>query len=293
MTIEELPMEIRNEQGQTLQEFLDAYDDSKYKHPSNTVDMILMTVYEDRLKLLLVKRRNHPFIGDWALPGGFVEFDEDMDEAVRRELQEETHIQEYTYFRQLYTLGNADRDPRTRVITTAYLSLTPCENIKNTCAGDDAQDAAWFDIKKVTSVIDSNHRESILTICNDELNVCMTFKVIDTAQQNYIRTRSYPTEESNAELAADHIKVINMAMDQVQHRAASTGILFNLLPKECTLRQIQSAYEAVIGHPTDTANFRRDIRKMLIDTNKKVKVNGRSSELFTFNPMFTYLKENL
>ena len=59
-------MEIRNEQGQTLQEFLDAYDDSKYKHPSNTVDMILMTVYEDRLKLLLVKRSNHPYIGDWA-----------------------------------------------------------------------------------------------------------------------------------------------------------------------------------------------------------------------------------
>ena len=286
-------MEIRNEQGQTLQEFLDSYDDSMFKHPSNTVDMILMTVYEGSLKILLVKRRNHPFIGNWALPGGFVEFDEDMDEAVKRELQEETNIQENTYFRQLYTLGNANRDPRTRVITTAYLSLTPSENIKKTKAGDDAQDAAWFDIKKITKKIDPKVRVSTLTLDNKNLDIHIEFEVTDIAQQNYIKTNSVVSSSSNASLAADHIKVINMAMDQVQHRAASTGILFNLLPKECTLREIQTVYEAVIGHTTDTGNFRRDIRKMLIDTHKKKKSNGRSSELYSFNPMFTYLKENL
>ena len=57
-------------------------------------------------------------------------------------------------------------------------------------------------------------------------------------------------------LAADHIKAINMAMDVLKSRVASTGILFNLLPNECTLRQIQDAYEAVIGHKVDTGNFR-------------------------------------
>lgn len=286
-------MEKRNEAGQTLQEFLDSYDDSMFRHPSNTVDMILMTVHEGVLKILLVKRRNHPFIGDWALPGGFIEFDEDMDEAVKRELQEETHIEKYTYFRQLYTLGNADRDPRTRVITTAYLSLTPSENVKRAKPGDDAQETAWFEIKKVSHFIDEKKRESTLSLNNRELGLHMEFSILDTAQQNYIKTRSRPLDTSNCCLAADHIKVINMAMDQVQHRAASTGILFNVLPKECTLRQIQTAYEAVIGHKTDTGNFRRDIRKMLVDTHKKVKVNGRMSELYTFNPMYTYLKENL
>lgn len=100
-------------------------------------------------------------------------------------------------------------------------------------------------------------------------------------------------KSSNVKLAADHIKAINMAMDQVQNRAASTSILFNLLPKECTLREIQNAYEAVIGHNTDTGNFRRDIKKMLIDTGKKKKVSGKSATLYTFNPMFTYLEENL
>lgn len=282
-----------NENGETLEQFLAKYDDSKFKHPSNTVDMILMTVMDGKLKILLIKRRNHPFIGCWALPGGFVEFDEDMDDAVERELSEETNITDAAYFRQLYTLGNCDRDPRTRVITTAYLSLTPSENLKNYKAGDDAKEAVWFEISKTAKSIDDTERVSVLTMENKELGIHLSFDIHDMVQRNYIQTKSKILPESNAELAADHIKVINMAMDQIQHRAASTGILFNLLPHECTLREIQTVYEAVIGKTTDTGNFRRDIRKMLKDTGRKKKVNGRSIELYTFNPMFQFIKENL
>ena len=93
-----------NAKGQTLEQFLDEYDESLYRHPSNTVDMILMTVSNEKLKLLLVKRGNHPFINDWALPGGFVNFEEDLDDAVERQLAEETNIKTKTYFRQLYTM---------------------------------------------------------------------------------------------------------------------------------------------------------------------------------------------
>ncbi len=283
----------RNEKGEDLATFLKNYDASQFRNPSNTVDMILMTVAEGKLKLLLVKRKNHPFIGNWALPGGFVEFEEDMDRAVLRELEEETNITKNTYFRQLYTLGNVGRDPRTRVISTAYLSMTPAENIKNTKAGDDAAETAWFDIRKVTEKLDKDGRVSTLTIRNEALGLHMDFTIEDKTMHNYIETRSTMLESSNCELAADHIKVINMAMDQVQQRAASTGILFNLLPEECTLREIQTTYEAIIGKTTDTGNFRRDIRKMLIDTGRKKKVNGRNSELYTFNPMYIYLRENL
>lgn len=282
-----------NAEGETLQEFLKHYDETRYRRPSNTVDMVLMTVFEGKLKLLLVKRGNHPFIHDWALPGGFVNFDEDLDDAVERELAEETHITKHTYFRQLYTLGNADRDPRTRIISTVYLSLTPEENIKNTRAGDDAADTAWFTVSKVTEKTDARGRTSLLTLEDEAQDIRMEFRIYDKAMHNYIETRSVMLKSSNVKLAADHIKAINMAMDQVQNRAASTGILFNLLPKECTLREIQNAYEAVIGHKTDTGNFRRDIKKMLIDTGKKKKVNGKSASLFTFNPMFSYLEENL
>ena len=282
-----------NAEGETLEEFLEHYDETKYRRPSNTVDMILMTVSEGKLKLLLVKRGNHPFIHDWALPGGFVNFEEDLDHAVERELAEETHITKHTYFRQLYTLGNADRDPRTRIISTVYLSLTPEENIKEAKAGDDAADTAWFTISKVTEKTDERGRTSLLTLEDEQAGIRMEYRIYDKAMHNYVETRSVMLKGSNVKLAADHIKAINMAMDQVQNRAASTGILFNLLPKECTLREIQNAYEAVIGHNTDTGNFRRDIKKMLIDTGKKKKVSGKSATLYMFNPMFTYLEENL
>lgn len=293
VTIRGYMKEQLNEQGETLEEFLRNYDENLYRRPSNTVDMILLTVSKGQLKVLLIKRRNHPFIGDWAMPGGFVNFDEDMETAVQRELQEETSITKYTYFKQLYTFGNADRDPRTRVITTVYLSMTPESNIKRTLAGDDAKDASWFTISKKT--IDVNEKGRISHVCLDdeEKDIHIHYEIKETAKRNYVESKSKLLKTSNAELAADHIKAINMAMDVMQHRVASTGILFNLLPKESTLREIQDAYEAVIGHSVDTGNFRRDIKKMLNPTGKKKRTAGKLAELYTFNPMYSYLEENL
>ncbi len=286
-------MDERNERGETLAEFLANYDESMYRHPSNTVDMILMTVTEQKLKILLIKRKDHPFINDWALPGGFVNFDEDIDAAVERELKEETSMDEHNYFRQLYTFGAADRDPRTRVISTAYLSMTPESNIRRAKAGDDAADTGWFTINKVTESIDASGRTSILYLDEDEKNVHMQYRITDKAMDNYVVTRSDLLDTSNAELAADHIKAINMAIDQLRNRAASTGIMFNLLPKECTLREIQNVYEAVIGHKVDTGNFRRDIKKMLKPTGKTKQTAGKRAALYTFNPMYEFLEENL
>ncbi len=285
--------EKRNAKGETLQEFLDSYDDSLYRHPSNTVDMIVMTVEDGQLKVLLIRRKDHPWIGDWALPGGFVNFDEDLEQAALRELQEETNIAENTYFRQLYTLGKADRDPRTRVISTAYLSMTRAENIRKTRAGDDAADARWFTIAKTLLDKDENGRRTLLQLHEEKDGIRIEYEVTDTALHNYVQTRSRRLDSSTAELAADHVKVINMAMDMVQHRAASTGILFNLLPEEMTLREIQTAYEAVIGHKTDTGNFRRDIRRMLKPTGNTRMVHGRRAATYRFDPMYTYLEENL
>lgn len=285
--------ELLNENGETLQQFLDNYDENEYRRPSNTVDMILFTVYEGKLKILLVKRKNHPFIGDWAMPGGFVNFDEDMETAVSRELEEETSISKYTYFKQLYTFGNSNRDPRTRVITTVYLSMTPSTNIKNTHANDDAQDAGWFNVSKKTVSVSSKGRVSLVTLEDENKDIYIQYEITETAKRNYVESKSKLLKTSNAELAADHIKAINMAMDVLQHRVASTGILFNLLPKECTLREIQDAYEACIGHKVDTGNFRRDIKKMLKETGKKTKRGGKSAALYTFNPMYSYLEENL
>ena len=282
-----------NARGQTLEEFLAAYDETQYRRPSNTVDMILMTISGGSLKILLVKRKDHHFIHDWALPGGFINFDEDMETAVQRELAEETNITDHTYFKQLYTFGNADRDPRTRIITTAYLSMTPEENIRNTAAGDDAEERGRFTISKITVHTGDEGRESVIRMDLPEKNIHMIYDVTDSVKSNYVETRSVLNPDSNARLACDHIKAINMAMDQLQHRAASTGILFNMLPEEFTLRQAQTVYEAIIGRTTDTGNFRRDIRKMLKATGKKCATGGKAAELFRFNPLYSFLEEKI
>ena len=137
----------RNAAGQTLEEFLASYDPYKYKTPSCTTDAVVFSYRESRrdfsgLKLLLVRRSNHPSIGFWALPGGFVDLRENLEDAVRRELEEETGVG-CLPVEQFACYGDYDRDPRTRVITTAYMALVDEESV-SVRAGDDAADAAWF-----------------------------------------------------------------------------------------------------------------------------------------------------
>ena len=139
----------KNRQGKTLEEFISVYDPKKYDCPSNTVDMVVLKSsgpYKDPsqpLKVLMVKRSNHPSIGWWALPGGFVNLKEDIDHAAFRELEEETGVRDLPMV-QLKTWGAWDRDPRWRVITTAYLALV--EGELRVRARDDAADALWFDL---------------------------------------------------------------------------------------------------------------------------------------------------
>jgi 8-oxo-dGTP diphosphatase len=93
--------------------------------------------------VLLVRRANPPFSGFWAIPGGFVQTDESLEVAALRELEEETGVTD-VYTEQLYTFGNPDRDPRTRVITVAYFALVPAAALPTPEAGDDAADVRWW-----------------------------------------------------------------------------------------------------------------------------------------------------
>lgn len=282
-----------NQKGQTLEEFLASYNADRYRHPSLTVDVVLFTIMDEKLKLLLIRRRNHPWIGQWALPGGFCEFGESLEEALKRELEEETGLSGLQYYRQLYTFSKKDRDPRTHVVSTAYLCMIPQDQAKAVSAGDDAADVCWFTISKETVSMDEEGRLSALRLYSAETETDLCYEIRDHARNNYIETDSGLVSQIGKPLASDHIKAVNMAMDILQHRAAGTGILFNLLPEKFTLRQVQTVYEAVVGHRTDTANFRRDIRKMLKETGFETKINGRKTALYEFNPMFTYVEENL
>ena len=107
-----------------------------------TVDCVVFGLDESDLKVMLIQRDLPPFRGKWALPGGFVRLDETLEDAARRELQEETGL-EKVFLEQLYTYGAVDRDPRERVVTVAWYALVRLSDHR-VKAATDARDAAWF-----------------------------------------------------------------------------------------------------------------------------------------------------
>ncbi len=120
------------------------YDVTKYERPSVTVDTVIFTLRQGELQVLLVRRKHWPYEGMWAIPGGFINMDESLEDAARRELAEETGVDDPDiYLEQLYTFGDPDRDPRTRVITVAYFALIASDRIRLR-AGSDAADTRWF-----------------------------------------------------------------------------------------------------------------------------------------------------
>ena len=94
-----------------------------------TVDVVIFTIHEGRLKVLLVKRASEPFKGRWAIPGGFIRLSENLDNAALRILKEKTAVQNI-YLEQLYTFGDPLRYPNSRVITCAYFALIRSDDIK-------------------------------------------------------------------------------------------------------------------------------------------------------------------
>lgn len=118
-----------------------------YKQPSVTVDMVIFSVFDNELKVLLVERGMEPFKDRWAIPGGFVQINESLDETAQRELIEETGVKD-VYLEQLYSFGEINRDPRGRVITISYFALVNADKVKLK-ASTDVKDVKWFSIKKL------------------------------------------------------------------------------------------------------------------------------------------------
>lgn len=123
-----------------------------YTHPraALTVDCVVFGLDDGALKVLLIQRGIPPFAGKWALPGGFVQVDETLEEAAKRELREETGLTQ-VFLEQLYTFGQVDRDPRERVVSVAYYALVKLMDHR-VQAATDASQAAWFAVDEVPSL---------------------------------------------------------------------------------------------------------------------------------------------
>jgi 8-oxo-dGTP diphosphatase len=137
----------------------------QFARPALTVDVVIFALDEDDLKVMLIQRDLPPFEGTWALPGGFVRVDETLDDAARRELQEETGLRDI-YLEQLYTFGQLDRDPRERIVTVAYYALV---NLAGHAvhASTDARNAAWFAVSDLPAL--AFDHDQILQTAHDRL----------------------------------------------------------------------------------------------------------------------------
>ncbi|HEY8910851.1 MAG TPA: NUDIX domain-containing protein [Desulfosporosinus sp.] len=308
-----------NSKGQTEDVFIAAYDHSKFEKPSLTIDDLLFTVCDEEednyrkvpskeLKVLLIKRKDHPFIGQWALPGGFVGMNESLDEAARRELKEETNV-EGVYLEQLYSWGEVKRDPRMRVLSVSYMALINCLQI-NVQAGDDAEDAQWFTVRRTileTTKEKTDHgyikvKLIELTFTNKMLSEKISAKVREEIIVNgAVREFRMEVIERNG-LAFDHARIIDCGLDRLANKIEYTTVIFNLLPERFTLTELQKLYEIILNRQILPANFRREMIRQgkVIETDsfKLSSAGHRRAKLYRYNPEWddsndTIHKENL
>ena len=131
----------------------------EWPRPMVTTDAVVFTQSGDKTKVVLIKRGSEPFKGQWAVPGGFVDMDEELEDAAVRELEEETGLTGI-HLEQMHTFGTVGRDPRGRQITVVFMGIA-AESQTKLKAGDDAAEAQWFDINELPENLAFDHNEMV------------------------------------------------------------------------------------------------------------------------------------
>ena len=231
-------------------QFLAGYDPSVYERPAVTVDLVLMSIIDGAPAALLIRREEHPALGLWSLPGGFVRIDEALDDAARRILHEKAQME--AYIEQLYTFGRVDRDPRMRVITIAYFALLPADQF--------------------AAALKANRHLALARIA-----------------VGWPGESGGPVEAIGEDgplpLAFDHQEILSLAILRLRGKLDYSPVGFALLPPLFTLRQLQDVHEAILGVPLNKSAFRRRMldRGWLAPTGaRETGASFRPAELFRF-----------
>ncbi len=229
--------------------FLARYRPGDFARPSVTVDIVAFSILDGELRVLLVRRGEHPFKGAWALPGGFVRVGdghkdqgEDLAAAAARELQEETSLHPNDVFlEQVGAFGRAGRDPRMRVITVAYTALIRPDLVPLVHAGGDAAVAEWHAVDRLG--------------------------------------------HGQLELAFDHAEIIERATAHVAARIDGSSIARSLVPKTFTIQELRQVHALLLGTHLDPGNFRRKFERLLEDG---VVVRAAGKRLTASKPALVY-----
>lgn len=198
------------------QSFIETYNSEKYWKPSLAADILLFVKDEsnnNELKILLIKRKNHPYKNYWALPGGFLDEGETLLEAAHRELKEETNI-EGINLKQLAVWDEPLRDPRTRVISVSFLGLAKLRGL-NFKPRDDASEVKLFSID--LAVKENN---LILNLYNNDYKLSAFVKM----QKSEELSSQYMIKESKL-IAFDHAKIILFGLKNLLKNASTNGIM--------------------------------------------------------------------
>ena len=263
----------------TEEEFLKAYDSSMFEKLSLTTDIAIFSVSNEEtdnyrklskkfFSVLLVKRDDYPFKDKWCLPGGFVSMDETTDEAAVRVLKWETNLDDI-YLEQLYTFSGVNRDPRMRIVSTSYIALIDKNNIKVSIP----ENAAWFNIN-----FEESDKEIKVVLDNGE--DILKFKIGKKLRDKTTDRYDYVIKENN-DLAFDHPLVIASGVTRLKNKIEYTDIVFNMMPKEFTLGELQQVYEVILDKKLLDPAFRRIIEKKVEKTGNYKQGGGhRPSALF-------------
>ncbi len=188
--------------------YLKEFDPTVYQNPGVAADTALFAVGADVLSVLLIKRGGYPYKGRWALPGGFVDIDEDIFHAANRELMEEAGISGL-YLEQVFTWGRPGRDPRYRCITASHIAIADAAELKPV-AGDDAAEADWFKLLDYTVKEENGTTQISYTLRGGiEMHPVVAFP---TGRIQQI----YPVE--SAGLAFDHAESIAYSYEYLKRR---------------------------------------------------------------------------
>lgn len=292
-------MDLLDRDGMTEQEFLERYRADDYERPSVAADMVIFTVTdaeadsyrklpEKELRILLIRRGGHPFLGKWALPGGFVRPNETTEQAAARELREETGVDD-VYLEQLYTFSDIGRDPRTWVMSCSYMALINSGQVQLK-AGDDAAEAAWFKLtyrllRETKELLEDGYVKTLeyelkLSSEDEELTAVVARTV--TAKSNSTGT-AYAIV-SNEGLAFDHAKIIACAIERLRGKVNYTDIALHLMPQLFTLTELQQVYEVILDKELLKAAFRRKVADLVAETDHYTENAGhRPSRLYRRN----------
>lgn len=131
----------------------------EWPRPMVTVDAVVFRLSDKRAEVLLIQRKSEPYKGCWALPGGFVGIDEELEDAAARELFEETALKDIK-LEQMHTFGGVGRDPRGRDISVVYTGIV-VDIQKKVKGGDDAEKAKWFAVDRLPENLAFDHREIV------------------------------------------------------------------------------------------------------------------------------------